>query len=151
MVVLSSNFWDVGAMWVSAVSVLTVATSSCASTPLDSESMSIVTDPMCAKAGSSQAVAACAALTDQWLHLAPQKRRPLWMETRDDLPHDFFQTWLADAAEALQMVADLAPKDAPIAWHTQHYPLVSSVRLGERRPAVSCSACSLCASMLTLV
>ena len=49
------------------------------------------------------------------------------METRDDLPHDFFQTWLGDAAEALRMVADLAPKDTPIAWHTQHYPLVSSV------------------------
>lgn len=48
------------------------------------------------------------------------------METRDDLPHDFFQMWLGDAAEALRMATDLAPKDTPIAWHTQHYPLVGA-------------------------
>lgn len=50
------------------------------------------------------------------------------METRDDLPHDFFQKWLGDAADALQLVTKLAPKGTPIAWHTQHYPLVSTRR-----------------------
>jgi len=56
-----------------------------------------------------------------------QKRRPLWIEERDDLPWDFFQDWLRDAASALQLAADAAPLGTPIAWHTQHYPQVPKI------------------------
>ena len=59
-------------------------------------------------------------------HVPAQKRRPGWIETRDDLPYDLMAAWLQDAAAAVRLAADVLPAGTPLAWHTQHYPLVGS-------------------------